>query len=227
MHVKCTSSTFRHKWASTQSRLSLVQSKRSRSLLNPFSPALVHRNSLHQNDCRGLHAFYIPQQRVVWNGSVWQWIFGVKRMASGTRVWVDAGCIRTPLWSVCGWWCWINTFPELLCCFHEWETLPHLMFGGTDDRITSCRERRRSTPWGNNTTDEILSIKYGYFITQPFWYLRFIERYLLCLISAPSGRVGNRAAPPQWFLISESVRFLNTRKYGTILLLNGWCNKPQ
>lgn len=132
-----------------------------------FSPALVHRNVLHQNDCHVLYAFYIPQHRVVWNGSVWQWICGVKCMVSGTRVWVDAGCIRTPLWCACGWRCWINTFPKLLCCFHERETLPHLMFVGTDDRITSCRERRRSAPWGNNTTHEILSIKFGHFKTQP------------------------------------------------------------
>lgn len=107
------------------------------------------------------------------------------------RVWVDAGCIRTPLWCVCGWRCWINTFPKLLCCFHEQETLPHLMFGGTDDRITSCRERRRSAPWGNNTTREILSIKFGHFKTQPFWGLSFIERYWLWQISGPSERLEN------------------------------------
>ncbi len=153
-----------------------------------FSPALVHRNALHQNDCRVL------QRRVVWNGSVWQWICGVKRKASGTCVWVDAGCIRTPLWCACGWRCWINTFPKLVCCFHERETLPHLMFGGTDDRIISCRERRRSAPWGNNTTHETLSITFGHFKTQPFWCLSFIEFYefyWLSLISGPSGRVEN------------------------------------
>lgn len=166
----------------------------------------MYRNVLHQNDCHVLHAFYILQHRVVWNGSVWQWICGVKCMASGTRVWVDAGCIRTPLWCVCGWRCWINTFPKLLCCFHEQETLPHLMFGGTDDRITSCGKRRRSAPWGNNT-HEILSIKFGYFKTV---ILSCIERYWLCPISVPSGRVGN--------LSGDKSR----RAFTTSVVLNFW-----
>lgn len=44
---------------------------------------------------------------------------------------------------------WINT---LACSFHEWETLSHLTLAGTDERIASCCERGRSTPWGNNTS---------------------------------------------------------------------------